>query len=101
VNSWLLPRVEAGKNTSTVIPASRKRRRKGNQLASDETVMYYYESSATLTTDRLHYKLQTRPLVREVAPRPRAMKFSGKRKEKVKPGHEPQRGTRHQDIQTD
>jgi hypothetical protein len=32
---------------------------------SDETVMYGYESSATLTTDRLHYKLQTRPLVRE------------------------------------
>jgi hypothetical protein len=30
--------------------------------------MYGYESSATLTTDRLHYKLQTRPLVREGAP---------------------------------
>jgi hypothetical protein len=57
-----LPRVEAGKNTSTVIPASRKRRRKGNPV---ETVMYGYEPSATLTTDRLHYKLQTRPLVRE------------------------------------
>jgi hypothetical protein len=42
---------EAGKNTSTVIPASRKRRRKGNPVASDETVMYDYESSATLTTD--------------------------------------------------
>jgi hypothetical protein len=27
--------------------------------------MYGYESSATLTTDRLHYKLQTRPVVRE------------------------------------
>jgi hypothetical protein len=26
-----LPRVEAGKNTSTVIPASRKRRQKGTQ----------------------------------------------------------------------
>jgi hypothetical protein len=57
--------VEAGKNTSTVIPASLKRRRKGNPVVSDETVMYGYESSATLTTDRLHYKLQTRPLVRE------------------------------------
>jgi hypothetical protein len=60
-----LPRVEADKNTSTVIPASRKRRRKGNPVVSGETVMYSYESSATLTTDRLHYKLQTRPLVRE------------------------------------
>jgi hypothetical protein len=27
--------------------------------------MYGYESSAPLTTDRLHYKLQTRPLVRD------------------------------------
>jgi hypothetical protein len=49
----------------TVIPASRKRRRKGNPVVSDETVRYGYESSATLTTDRLHYKLQTSPLVRE------------------------------------
>jgi hypothetical protein len=30
---YLLRRVEAGKNTSTVIPASRKRRRKGNPLS--------------------------------------------------------------------
>jgi hypothetical protein len=60
-----LPRVEAGKNTSTVIPASRKRRRKGKPVVSGETVMYGYEFSETLTTDRLHYKLQTRPLVRE------------------------------------
>jgi hypothetical protein len=58
-------RVEAGKNTSTIISASRKRRRKGNPVVSGETVMYGYESSATLTTDRLHCKLQTRPLVRE------------------------------------
>jgi hypothetical protein len=43
-----------------------------------------YESSATLTTDRLHYKLQTRPLTREGAPRRRAKQFSGKRKEKSK-----------------
>jgi hypothetical protein len=27
------PRVEAGKNTSTVIPASRQRRRKGNRIS--------------------------------------------------------------------
>jgi hypothetical protein len=43
--------VEAGKNSSTVIPASRKRRRKGNPVVSDETIMYGYESSGTLTTD--------------------------------------------------
>jgi hypothetical protein len=87
------PRVEAGKNTCTVIPASRKRRQKGNPVVSDETVMYGYESSATLTTDRLDYKLQTRPLVREGAPRRRAKQFSDKRKEKVKSGHGPQTGT--------
>jgi hypothetical protein len=29
--------------------------------------MYGYESSAILTTDRLQYKLQTRPLIREGA----------------------------------
>jgi hypothetical protein len=51
-----LPRVEVGKNTSTVIPASRKRRQEGNPVVSDETVMYGYESFATLTTDRLHCK---------------------------------------------
>jgi hypothetical protein len=33
-----LPRVEAGKNTSTVIPASRKRRQKGIPVVSGETV---------------------------------------------------------------
>jgi hypothetical protein len=33
-----LLRVEAGKNTSTVIPASRKRRQKGNPAVSGETV---------------------------------------------------------------
>jgi hypothetical protein len=64
--TWVLTRAEAGKNTSAVISASRKRRRKGNPVVSDETVMYGYESSATLTTDRrLHYKLRTRPLIRE------------------------------------
>jgi hypothetical protein len=40
-----------------------------------------YQSSATLTTDRLRYKLQTRPLVREGAPRRRTKQLSGKRKE--------------------
>jgi hypothetical protein len=94
-------RVEAGKDTSTVIPVSLKRRRKGNPVVSDETVIYSHESSATLTTDRLQYKLQIHPLVREGAQRRSAKQFSGKRKEKVKPGHEPQRGARHQDILTD
>jgi hypothetical protein len=53
------------KNTSTVIPASRKRQQKGNPVVSGETVMYGYEFSATLTTDILYCNLQTRPLVRE------------------------------------
>jgi hypothetical protein len=62
----VVPRVEAGKNTSTVTPANRKRRQKGNRVVSDETLMYEYgyESSATLTTNRLHYKLQSHHLVR-------------------------------------
>jgi hypothetical protein len=63
--------------------------------------MYGYESSATLNTDRLHYKLQTRLITREGAPRRRTKQFSGKRKEKVKSGHGPQRGARHDDILTD
>jgi hypothetical protein len=33
-----LHRVEAGKNTSTIIPASRKKREKGNPVVSGETV---------------------------------------------------------------
>jgi hypothetical protein len=76
------PRVEAGKNTSTVIPVSRKRRQKGNPVVSEEAVMYGYESSATLTIDKLHNKLQTRPLVREGAKRRRAKQFSGKKRKK-------------------
>jgi hypothetical protein len=71
-------------NTSIVLPASRKSRRKGNPVVSDETVMYGYESSATMTTDRLHYKLQTRPLVREAAPRRREKHLSGKKEEEWK-----------------
>jgi hypothetical protein len=81
---YICPRVEAGRNTSAVIPASRKRRREGNPVVSEETVMYGYESSATLATDRLQYKLQTRPLVREGAPRRGAKQFSGKIKGKVR-----------------
>jgi hypothetical protein len=45
---------------------------KGTQVFSDETVVYGYEFSVTLTTDRLHYKLYTHPLVRAGAPRRRA-----------------------------
>jgi hypothetical protein len=88
-------------NTSIVIPASHKRQCKANPVVSDETVMYGYESSVTLTTDRLHYKLQIHPLIREGAPRWTAKEFSGKRKEKVKSGHGPQRSAGHQDILTD
>jgi hypothetical protein len=40
-NTYKLSRVEAGKNTSTVVPARRKRRQKGNTV-SDETVKYSY-----------------------------------------------------------
>jgi hypothetical protein len=54
--------------------------------------MYVYESSATVATDRLHYKLQTRPLVREGAPRIAAKKLACKRKENKKSGHGPQTG---------
>jgi hypothetical protein len=86
---------------STAISASRKRRRKGNPVVSDEIVMYDYESSATLTTDSLHYKLQTRPLTTEGGPRRKAKQLSGKRKEKLKSGHGPQKDARHQDILTD
>jgi hypothetical protein len=32
------PRVEAGKNTPTVLPTSRKRLRKGNPVVSGETM---------------------------------------------------------------
>jgi hypothetical protein len=90
------PRVEVGRNTSTIIPVSHKRRVR----VSNETVMYGYEFSVTLTIDRLHNNLQTRPLVRQGAPRRIAKQFSGKRKEKVKSGHGPKRGARHQDIPT-
>jgi hypothetical protein len=63
--------------------------------------MYGYEPSANLTTDRLHYKLQTRPLVREGVPRRRAKQFSGTRNDKVKSGQGCQGGARYQDILTD
>jgi hypothetical protein len=76
------PCVKMGKNTSIVIPASRKRRQRGNPVVSDETVIYGYESSATLTTDRLHYKLQTSPLVREGAQDEEQSSFPAKGKKK-------------------
>jgi hypothetical protein len=90
VPGGITPCVKACKNTSTVIASSRKRRREGNPVVSDKTVMYNYESSAILTSDRLHYKLQTRPLVREGAPRRRAKQLSGKKKEKIKSCNGPQ-----------
>jgi hypothetical protein len=79
---YTLTRAEAGKNTSAVISASRKRRRKGNPVVSEETVMYGCESSATLTTNRLHCKLQTRPLVREGAQGEEKSNFPTKERKK-------------------
>jgi hypothetical protein len=54
--------------------------------------MYDYESSMTLTTDRLHYKLQTRPLFREDDSKRREKQLSGKRRENEKSGFGPQKG---------
>jgi hypothetical protein len=80
--------------------------------------MYGYESSATLTKDRLHYKLQTRPIVREGSPRRRA-KLTVSRKdfdfapqtkenfqtatfwEEVISGRKSHKGARYQDTLTD
>jgi hypothetical protein len=87
--------------TSTVIPASRRRRRKGSPLVSDETVMSGCESSATLTLkdSTTNY---TPVLSSERAYQDEEQSnFPAKQKEKVKSGHEPQRGARHQDILTD
>jgi hypothetical protein len=70
----------AGKNISTVIPASRKRRRKGNPVVSGETVMNGYEPSSSLTTDRLHYKLHTLSLVRKGASKAIVLQKEGKSK---------------------
>jgi hypothetical protein len=67
------PRVEAGKNTSTVIPASRKRRQKGNPVVSDETVMHAWPLTDLTTNYRL-------VLVREGTPRRRAKQLNGERK---------------------
>jgi hypothetical protein len=83
--------VEAGYKTSTVIPASRKRRQKGNPVVSDVTVMYCYESSATLTTGKLHYKLQTR---QRGHPKTKRKAIVRQQKGKEKSGHGPQRGAR-------
>jgi hypothetical protein len=59
--------------------------------------MYGYESSATLTADRLHYKLQTRPLVREGAQDEWQSNCPDKSKEEEKSGHGFLRGVPHQD----
>jgi hypothetical protein len=78
-----MPRVEAGKKTSTVIPESRKRLWKGNPVVSDETVIYGYESSE----DHSQIALQiTDPYSRQRG-RPKTKSksnFPEKRKEKVK-----------------
>jgi hypothetical protein len=53
-------------------------------------LQFYSESSATLTTDRLQYKLRTRLLVREDVPRRRVKQLTGKKKEKENSGHGPE-----------
>jgi hypothetical protein len=63
--TWTIPRVEAGENTSTVVPASRKGRQKGNSLRWDGKV--WLLGINNLTSEWLHCKLQTRFLVREGA----------------------------------
>jgi hypothetical protein len=67
--------VEAGWNTSTVVLASYKRRQKGNQVPGgitgpvfNEAAKYGYGSSETRDGDWRQCKLQTRPLVRVIAP---------------------------------
>jgi hypothetical protein len=60
-----------------------------------------HNNGRTVESSVLHYKLQTRLLVREGTPRRRAKQLSGKINVKVKSGHGPQRGARHQDILTD
>jgi hypothetical protein len=87
--------VEAGKNTSTVIPASRKRRRKGNPVVSDETIVYACESSALTANCRPVLSSERAPQDEEQSD------FPAKQKEKVKSGYRPQRSARHQDILTD
>jgi hypothetical protein len=79
-----IPRVEAGKNTSTVFLVIRKRRRKGNPGVSDETIMYGYESSGLLplTFCTTNY----RPVLssERVTPGRKAKQFFGKKKGKRK-----------------
>jgi hypothetical protein len=76
--------VESGQNTFIVIPANRKRLQKGNLVVSDEIVIYGYESSATLTTDRFNYKLQTRPPSSRQRGRPKAKSKAIARQKKGK-----------------
>jgi hypothetical protein len=59
--------------------------------------MYGYESSTTLTTGRLHYKLQPVLSSERAQQDEEQSNFPAKQTEKVKSGHGPQRGARHQD----
>jgi hypothetical protein len=72
------PRVEAGKNTSTVIPASRKRQRKGNPVVSDEAV----NVCLWVLRDSDHWQLALQ--ITDSSSRQRGLpkQLSGKRKEK-------------------
>jgi hypothetical protein len=68
----LYTRVEVGLNTSTVVPASRKRRRRGNSLKWDSKVRISVSSAGPRPKNdcsgkdqkQLYSKLQIRPLVR-------------------------------------
>jgi hypothetical protein len=63
------------------------------------SLKYYYGSCANLTSEWLHCKLQTRPVVREVALHEETRNCQSK--ETLKSGHGPQRGTRHREELAD
>jgi hypothetical protein len=100
VRIFWLPRVEACKNTSTVVPASRKRRRSGNTV-SDETVMYCYWSSVTWPVNDC--TVSNRPVFSsERAPyRKNNKAIVTKERVRIKSDHGPQRGARYQDELVD
>jgi hypothetical protein len=59
--------------------------------------MFGYESSATLTTDRLKYKFQDRPLVRDGAQVEEQSNCPAKGRKKKNLVMGPKGGVRHQD----
>jgi hypothetical protein len=64
--------------------------------------MYGYRFSVTyLTSQRLHCKLQTRPLVKRAPYRKWKQAIVTKKRIRIKSGHGPQRGVRYQDELVD